>query len=63
MIAARLVEGDFFESVPDGGDAYIMKSVIHDWDDDRCVTILANCRRAMSPGGKVLVAEPVVPRR
>jgi hypothetical protein len=40
----RLVEGDFFESVPDGGDAYIMKSVIHDWDDDRCVTILGNCR-------------------
>ena len=57
----RVVEGDFFESVSDGADAYIMKSVIHDWDDDRCVTILANCRRAMRADGKVLIVEPVVP--
>jgi SAM-dependent methyltransferase len=59
----QVVEGDFFASVPEGGDAYIMKSVIHDWDDERCVTILGNCRRAMNPGGKVLVAEPVVPSK
>jgi SAM-dependent methyltransferase len=57
----RVVEGDFFESVPDGADAYIMKSVIHDWDDDRCVTILSNCRRAMKADGTVLIVEPVVP--
>jgi orsellinic acid C2-O-methyltransferase len=57
----ELVEGDFFESVPAGADAYIMKSVIHDWDDERCVTILANCRRAMADGAKVLVVEPVLP--
>ena len=57
----QVVEGDFFASVPEGGDAYIMKSVIHDWDDDRCVKILDNCRRAMNPGGKVIVVEPVVP--
>jgi orsellinic acid C2-O-methyltransferase len=57
----RMVDGDFFESVPDGGDAYIMKSVIHDWDDERCVTILDNCRRAMDDGGKVLIVEPVLP--
>jgi SAM-dependent methyltransferase len=57
----QIVEGDFFESVPDGADAYIMKSVIHDWDDDRCVTILENCRRAMTNGGKVLIVEPVLP--
>jgi hypothetical protein len=56
-----IVVGDFFESVPDGADAYIMKSVIHDWDDDRCVTILSNCRQAMKAHGKVLVVEPVLP--
>jgi SAM-dependent methyltransferase len=58
-----VLEGDFFESVPEGADAYIMKSVIHDWDDDRCVTILSNCHRAMKADGKVLIVEPVVPER
>jgi orsellinic acid C2-O-methyltransferase len=57
----EVVDGDFFESVPEGADAYIMKSVIHDWDDERCVTILENCRRAMKAGGKVLIVEPVLP--
>jgi SAM-dependent methyltransferase len=56
-----LVAGDFFESVPAGGDIYIMKKVIHDWDDERAAKILDNCRRAMTPGGKVLVAETIVP--
>jgi orsellinic acid C2-O-methyltransferase len=57
----RVEAGDFFESVPDGADAYIMKSVIHDWDDDRCVTILSNCRQAMKADSKVLIVEPVLP--
>ena len=57
----EVVEGDFFDTVPAGADAYIMKSVIHDWDDDRCVTILSNCRQAMKADGKVLIVEPVVP--
>jgi SAM-dependent methyltransferase len=56
-----LVAGDFFKSVPEGADIYIMKKVIHDWDDDRAAKILDNCRRAMAPGGKVLVAETIVP--
>jgi orsellinic acid C2-O-methyltransferase len=56
-----VVVGDFFESVPDGADAYIMKSVIHDWDDDQCATILSNCRQAMKADGRVLVVEPVLP--
>jgi O-methyltransferase/methyltransferase family protein len=56
-----IVEGDFFESVPEGADAYIMKSVIHDWDDERCVTILKSCRRAMAAEGTLLVLEPVLP--
>jgi ubiquinone/menaquinone biosynthesis C-methylase UbiE len=57
----ELVEGDFFESVPVDADAYIMKSVIHDWDDERCVAILKNCRAVMDTGGKVLIVEPVLP--
>jgi len=57
----EIVVGDFFESVPDGADAYIMKSVIHDWDDDQCATILSNCRRAMEADAKVLVVEPALP--
>jgi SAM-dependent methyltransferase len=62
-IAARieLAPGDFFRSVPAGGDAYIMKYIIHDWDDDLCVKILENCRRAMAPNGRVLVVDTVIP--
>lgn len=55
------VAGNFFESVPEGADAYIMSDVIHDWNDDQCVTILKNCRKAMSKKGRVLVVEMVVP--
>jgi SAM-dependent methyltransferase len=57
----RLITGDFFQSVPDGGDAYILKRVLHDWSDDDVVRILANCRRAMAPDGRVLVIEVLVP--
>ena len=57
----KLVAGDFFESVPEGADVYLMKKVLHDWSDDDAVRILVNCRRAMAPGGRVLVAETVVP--
>jgi SAM-dependent methyltransferase len=57
----ELVAGDFFKSVPEGADIYIMKKVIHDWDDERAAKILANCRRALAPGGKVLLAETIVP--
>lgn len=59
----RVVAGDFFESVPGEGDAYILKSVIHDWDDGRAVTILGNCRRAMPAEGTLLLVEPVLPPR
>jgi hypothetical protein len=59
----KIAAGDFFQSVPEGGDAYILKSVIHDWDDARSITILKNCRRAMAPGGKLLLVELVLPAR
>jgi SAM-dependent methyltransferase len=57
----EVVAGDFFESVPSGGDAYILKSVIHDWDDDRALKILQNCHRAMAENGKLLLVEWVIP--
>ena len=57
----RVVAGDFFKSVPGGGDAYLMKWIIHDWDGERSVTILKNCRRAVSQEGKLLLIEAVLP--
>jgi hypothetical protein len=56
-----LVPGNFLESVPPGADVYLMSGVIHDWDDERAVTILANCRASMARTGRVLVVECVVP--
>jgi orsellinic acid C2-O-methyltransferase len=56
----QIVEGDFFESVPSGADAYLLKSIIHDWDDDHGVAILANCRRVMGKDSRILVVEPVL---
>jgi hypothetical protein len=54
------IAGDFFESVP-SGDVYLIKKVVHDWDDGRAAAILRNCRKAMLPDGRVLVAETLVP--
>lgn len=56
-----LVSGSFFDAVPDGADAYIMRHIIHDWDDEKCRTILNNCHRAMSSTSKLLVIESVIP--
>jgi len=57
------VAGDFFEAVPAGADAYLMKHIIHDWDDEHCVRLLSNCRRAMAPGGRVLIVDFVLSDR
>ena len=57
----QIVSGDFFASVPEGGDAYIMKHIIHDWDDERATQILRNCHRAMRSGGKMLIVDAVIP--
>ena len=59
----ELVAGDFFASVPAGGDAYVLKWVIHDWDDEHSVAILGSCRRAMARDGRLLLVERVVPER
>ncbi len=59
----ELVAGDFFSSVPEGSDLYLLKSVLHDWDDDRCLTILRNCRAAMSATSRLAIVEFVLPER
>ena len=55
------IGGDFFHSVPEGADAYVLCGVIHDWDDDPAVQILRNCRLAMNQDGRLLLVEVVVP--
>jgi SAM-dependent methyltransferase len=57
----RLVSGDFFESLPEGADLHMLKQVLHDWDDERATRLLQNCHRALTPGGKLLVVEMVIP--
>ena len=54
-----MVGGDFFQSVP-SADLYILKMILHDWDNERCVKILKNCRAAMTPGGRITVVEMIV---
>ena len=53
--------GSFFDFVPQGGDAYVLKKIIHDWDDERAVAILKNCRAVMDGTARLLLIEPVVP--
>jgi hypothetical protein len=60
---ASVTGGSFMDSVPAGGDAYVMKNIIHDWSDDDAVTILRNIRTAMAPNGKLLLLEMVLPER
>jgi hypothetical protein len=53
----EVVGGSFFGALPTGGDAYVLRQIVHDWDDDRALAILLNCRAAMTEAGKVLVIE------
>jgi hypothetical protein len=53
--------GNFFEGVPAGADAYLLKHILHDWGDEDCRTILGQIRSAMAPGGRVLILEAVIP--
>ena len=55
--------GDFFASVPSGSDVYVLKTVIHDWPDDKARDILRSCRRAMMPGARLLIIERLMPER
>ncbi|MFC4453035.1 methyltransferase [Deinococcus sonorensis] len=53
----RVVSGSFFEGVPPGGGAYLLKAVLHDWDDEQAIQILQRCHEAMAPGASLLVIE------
>ena len=57
----EIVEGSFFERVPDGSDIYLLKSIIHDWDDEHSIKILTTCRAAMSAGSRLLIVDRIVP--
>lgn len=59
----EIVTGSFFESVPNGHDAYLLKNIVHDWNDEKATAILATCRRAMKPDARLLVIEQVLPAR
>jgi len=57
----ELVGGDFFKSVPAGGDAYVLRNIIHDWQDEEAIAILANCRRAMTDRARLILIERELP--
>src|SRR5262249_19363664 len=56
----EIIAGSFFESVPEDGDVYVMKAILHDWDDHKSIDILRTCRRAMSPKAVLVVIERVI---
>lgn len=56
-----VVSGDMFDSIPAGGDTYLFRRVLHDWNDDDCLRILRNCRQAIEDGGRLLAIDAIVP--
>ena len=59
----KVVGCDFLEAVPSGGDAYILKHIIHDWDDERARAILRNCHRVMGASARLLIIDMVLPEQ
>ncbi|MET7356946.1 methyltransferase [Streptomyces sp. NPDC005562] len=57
----RAEPGDFFTEVPEGGDLYVLKHVLHDWPDEACLRILRNCRAVMTPEARLLIVDCVLP--
>ena len=57
----RIEAGDFFQSVPAGADAYLLSHIIHDWNEEQCLTILGHCRKGIAPNGRLLIVEMVLP--
>lgn len=57
----RIEPGNFFDGVPAGGDVYLLSHIIHDWNEEQCLTILGHCRRAMKPEARLLIIETVLP--
>ena len=58
----EIIGGDFFQGVPAGADAYVLKGIIHDWNDHAALKILKNCRQAIPPNGTLLLVETVLSR-
>lgn len=58
-----IVEGSFFESIPGDGDLYMLKSIVHDWDDEHALSILKTCRAAMKPSARLVLIERILPDR
>jgi hypothetical protein len=56
-----VAEGNFFESIPEGADTYVLRHIIHDWTDERSVQILRNCRKVIPQNGRILLVEFAVP--
>lgn len=56
-----LLGGNFFETIPGGGEVYLMRHIIHDWNDEQSRTILRHCRKVVPPSGKLLLIESVIP--
>ena len=57
----KVIECDIFDKIPAGSDAYLMSHILHDWDDEECLTILRNFYKAMKPGTRLLVVEALIP--
>ena len=60
---SKIAIGSFFDGVPSGHDVYVLKYIVHDWNDDKATAILTVCRRAMKDGAKLLLVERMLPRR
>ena len=61
IVDEKVVECDYFKSIPSGSDAYLMSNILHDWPDDRCQIILKNCHRAKKKGSVLLLVEMIIP--
>jgi hypothetical protein len=59
----EIVSGSFFKSMPSGHDAYLLKNIVHDWNDEKAAMILATCRKAMKPDARLLLVEQILPAR
>ena len=57
----NVIEGSFFETIPAGADAYLLRHIIHDWTDEQCIQILGHCRKVIPSAGKLLIVGCVVP--